>query len=471
MHKVSKVSSQKKKDRARGKRKDKAEKKELVKQWRQKAGAKAQSKALEAVVPQASKTGKTRKKASARMKLSHWKKMKKKQAKKAAAAKQAQAEEKDKSEQAVWCGAVGRVVGETAEPALQGQVVTVQKVKGSKLLCLLPGQNSQWISKADLECPVVTQAARQTMAPRQLKEAAKQSYQHRPEQQIAVYKLGQLVTDDQLLAGWDEICRRLQPGSAVRCVTPAESKLAAEEGLLSQAMADFQADSKSLLLVPIHSAGPNHWSLLALRKTGKTGSSTDEAEIQYFDSLKVQAETAKEAASKVLQTCFQAEKQLPAPINRFHQADGFSCGLWCLQYMERQVREFLGCSQSTWQTAAELSQKLKSWQEAVLKEKALHKAAETVLAKLAEAKEADSEKPPLPPPDAPPPDTSQPEETGKKKKKGKGPVENILGFDQQFGCSKCKYAQTGCKDCNPAKMLRWAEKQLVKDKAEELKKK
>ena len=125
-----------------------------------KAGAKAQSKALESVVPQASKTGKTRKKASARMKLSHWKKMKKKQAKKAAAAKQAQAKEKESAEQAEWCGAVGRVVGETAEPALQGQVVTVQKVKGSKLLCLLPGQNSQWISKADLEYPVVTQAAR-----------------------------------------------------------------------------------------------------------------------------------------------------------------------------------------------------------------------------------------------------------------------------------------------------------------------
>ena len=132
----------------------------------------------------------------------------------------------------------------------------------------------------------------------------------------------------------------------------------------------------------------------------KTGSSKEEQpEILYFDTLKVQPDTAKEAASKVLQTCLQADKQLPAPSNRFHQADGFSCGLWCLQYIERQAREFLGCSQSTWQTGKERSQNLQSWQEAVLKRKSLHKAAETVQAV-----------------------------------------------------------------CNPSKMLRWAQKQVVKEK-------
>lgn len=284
-----------------------------------------------------------------------------------------------------------------------------------------------------------------------------------------LYQFGQLVTDDQLLAGWREISSRLKPGSAVRWVTPAQSKLAAETGAVCKAMEDFLADSKTLLLVPIHSSAPQHWTLLSLSKAGS--SKEEQPEVQYFDTLKMQPETAKAAASTVLQVCLQTETELPVPCNRFHQSDGFSCGLWCLQYMERQAREFLGCSQSTWQTVGELSQKLQSWQEAVLKQKSLDKAAKALEAKKAAEKQPEAELPPLPPPEQPPPDSSKAEEAGKTKKKGKVAQTKLqLGWDEQFGCSKCKYSKTGCLACNPAKMLRWAEKQAGKGTKEAEKK-
>ena len=139
--------------------------------------------------------------------------------------------------------------------------------------------------------------------------------------------------------------------------------------------------------------------------------------------------------------------------------------------MERQAREFLGCSQSTWQTVGELSQKLQSWQEAVLKQKSLDKAAKALEAKKAAEKQPEAELPPLPPPEQPPPDSSKAEEAGKTKKKGKVAQTKLqLGWDEQFGCSKCKYSKTGCLACNPAKMLRWAEKQAGKGTKEAEKK-
>lgn len=468
MHAVSQVASQKRKDKARGRKKGKKAKKELVEKWRQKAGSKAQRQALEQVRPVSSKTAGKKLKPSAKLKYSHLQKRKKKQSKKTAAIKTAEAAEKAEEEESEWNGAIGRVVGETAKAAWQGLVVTVEKAKGSQLLCQIPSKGSQWICKADLECPLLPKTARQTMAPQQLKDAARQSLQADWMQQVDLYQFGQLVTDDQLLAGWREISSRLKPGSAVRWVTPAQSKLAAETGAVCKAMEDFLADSKTLLLVPIHSSAPQHWTLLSLSKAGS--SKEEQPEVQYFDTLKMQPETAKAAASTVLQV-LQTETELPVPCNRFHQSDGFSCGLWCLQYMERQAREFLGCSQSTWQTVGELSQKLQSWQEAVLKQKSLDKAAKALEAKKAAEKQPEAELPPLPPPEQPPPDSSKAEEAGKTKKKGKVAQTKLqLGWDEQFGCSKCKYSKTGCLACNPAKMLRWAEKQAGKGTKEAEKK-
>ena len=81
--------------------------------------------------------------AQCQLKYSHLQKRKKKQSKKTAAIKTAEAAEKAEEEESEWNGAIGRVVGETAKAAWQGLVVTVEKAKGSQLLCQIPSKGSQ----------------------------------------------------------------------------------------------------------------------------------------------------------------------------------------------------------------------------------------------------------------------------------------------------------------------------------------
>ncbi|CAL1130922.1 unnamed protein product [Cladocopium goreaui] len=42
---------------------------------------------------------------------------------------------------------------------------------------------------------------------------------------------------------------------------------------------------------------------------------------------------------------------------------------------------------------------------------------------------------------------------------GKKPATKLSDFDAMYGCSKYKWCQTGCKDCNPAKTFRWVSHQ------------
>lgn len=42
---------------------------------------------------------------------------------------------------------------------------------------------------------------------------------------------------------------------------------------------------------------------------------------------------------------------------------------------------------------------------------------------------------------------------------GKKPTTKLSDFDAMYGCSKYKWCQTGCKDCNPAKTFRWVSHQ------------
>ena len=59
----------------------------------------------------------------------------------------------------------------------------------------------------------------------------------------------------------------------------------------------------------------------------------------------------------------------------------------------------------------------------------------------------DSAPPPLPPPAEAPPQA----EAAKA-------VPDARSGSRTFGCSKCRMAVSGCKDCNPAKALKWATK-------------
>lgn len=231
MHEATKVTSQKRKDRQAAKKKGKKQTKELIAQWREKAGKKSQANALQSVAPVSSKS---KKKANLKTKLSVLKKQKKKEQKKKAALEAAEAEQY--AENSEWNGRVARVVGETAPDSAGGAVVLVEKGRQSDVLCVLPSTEKRWISKIDLEYPVLKKSARLSMSADQRQSAAREAIQHSGKQQQDVYQLGDLLTDDQLKAGWEEIRQRLRPGQSVQVVLPGESQAAVTSGLAPEAI-------------------------------------------------------------------------------------------------------------------------------------------------------------------------------------------------------------------------------------------
>ena len=63
--------------------------------------------------------------------------------------------------------------------------------------------------------------------------------------------------------------------------------------------------------------------------------------IEFKDSLEQPAGTSQAAATRILQNLNLAE-ECPAPSNRAFQADGWSCGLWVIRWIERKLREIAG---------------------------------------------------------------------------------------------------------------------------------
>ena len=63
--------------------------------------------------------------------------------------------------------------------------------------------------------------------------------------------------------------------------------------------------------------------------------------IEFKDSLEQPAGTSQAAATRILQNLNLAE-ECPAPSNRAFQADGWSCGLWVIRWIERKLREING---------------------------------------------------------------------------------------------------------------------------------
>ena len=182
----------------------------------------------------------------------------------------------------------------------------------------------------------------------------------------------------------------------------------------------------------MHSEAPEHWTLLSLAsEPGQT------VRCRYFETLPEASHNATVAAQAAL-SMIVAEAQLPARTNRHRQTDGFSCGLWILQYAEREAREFLNLSQGPFESSVERqSAKLVLWQAALAKEQNKAKA----------VSQLDSAPPPLPPPPEAPPQAEAAEA-----------VPDVQARSRTFGCGKCRMAVSGCKDCNPAKALRWATK-------------
>ena len=187
-----------------------------------------------------------------------------------------------------------------------------------------------------------------------------------------------------------------------------------------------------------YTQNPQLWTLLCLHKSQQT------VHVTYVDTLEKQADTAVEAAVQAL-SFVRADLRVPARQNRTFQSDGLvSCGLLCLQWCERQSRDFMKVGQLPYVSSGrELAVRLMEWIAKLLQQRHLMEA------KAAERdKPVNPDMPPLPPPDTPPP-PCVPDEPAK--------TEGIL-----FGCSKCSMLKSGCLACNPAKTV----KHLVKTQPE-----
>ena len=234
LQKVSQTTSQKK--ARKDKQKKKGLKKEALEEWRKKAGKKSQKAAVQQVVPEASRgKGKKQKpssklKTSLKMKSSVARKLLKRAKKKAEKAKQAkEAHAEEEIADSTWVGKTAKVVGETGVALWQGSLVKVRKARTQTVLCDFQGQQ-RWMVKEDLECPVKPGKAASQLAPKETAQKAREALRREPDMQVTAYRLGELVSDEQIVAGMAELRQRLMFPESIFEVRPVELKAAMDSG-------------------------------------------------------------------------------------------------------------------------------------------------------------------------------------------------------------------------------------------------
>ena len=223
-----------------------------------------------------------------------------------------------------------------------------------------------------------------------------------------------------------------------------------------------QKSAAGFVSVPICAGG--HWSLLLLNRQCPAPDQADHNKIEliYKDSLNPPSKTCRAQAELALSFLIEvvgqselAQRSLPACSPSSKQKDNHSCGFFCLNFMEEQYRLWRGegrriLTEKFQDKAADLTRFCKSLMT-------VHHA-EMKKAAVAKALAA-----PSPPPlaDAP---AAAPVSTAIVALPS-GPAEP-LADQEKFGCTKCRYAPTGCRACNPVKMARAAAKAKAKESAE-----
>jgi hypothetical protein len=86
----------------------------------------------------------------------------------------------------------------------------------------------------------------------------------------------------------------------------------------------------------VHSDLPSHYTLLDRRR-----SADGHYQLRYFDSLRQCSANGRRKA-QVFVDVSGWQLPVPEPANMRFQSDGWSCGLWCLQFAEEAVREERG---------------------------------------------------------------------------------------------------------------------------------
>ena len=278
-----------------------------------------------------------------------------------------------------------------------------------------------------------------------------------------------------------------------------ESGVPQEEFLytFSRQVAVFREARKNeplLLLVPMNSLIPSHWSLLVLERQRKTVFPYNQTEeeaalaekdrwiIRYYDSkatISVDMYSRIHQAVKLVSLAFKLKKAMewapadeeadntlqeyqecygsiggePGTVkyaNVPRQTDGWSCGLWTLIYAEKELREWLGeepraIRKVSKDFVVEIANYNKVLQHMIgflartKKKREMEKAAQALKKAHDEQVKAAAEK-------------SEPSE---KALAGLPKPGEIVTGSQKAGCSRCSYHEVGCLSCVGWKAARY----------------
>ena len=165
-------------------------------------------------------------------------------------------------------------------------------------------------------------AARKTVAVRLYKECGGDVFQ---------VQVDSLVEAQTVQYAIRELMHRL-PCAAVRILTPHEcSAVSVTDDAGRLALLQSSLDKYSHTFAVLHSENPMHYTLL--ERTVSGGSS----QLRYWDSLEKPSASAA-AMAQCLVDKMQWGVQAPKPCNSRFQSDGWSCGLFCVQFLEEGVR-------------------------------------------------------------------------------------------------------------------------------------
>ena len=223
---------------------------------------------------------------------------------------------------------------------------------------------------------------------------------------------------------------------------------------------------RCLILLPVHSEAPQHWSLLSLiRKTAAADSKEpNQFKVIYLDSLAVPVQSALEVAAASLQLLTRLVQ--PAVVNQpglplavqpksYKQADMYSCGYWVLKHSECLLRML---RQEGWRAPEPDIQatrvQLNNWLTSLLKFPEKQKRQQEHQEETAEVKEEKKQK-------LAEAIAAAGASSSTSLPMAPLPANSVQQDQLKHGCSKRRYSARGCLACSAVKAVKYAEAKLA----------
>ena len=173
-----------------------------------------------------------------------------------------------------------------------------------------------------------------------------------------------------------------------------------ERALPEELVLAAKKPGRHMICACLHTTGPLHYTLLCMQREADS-----QWQMRYYDTLPSPSQSAYEKSRQLLKLVLETAKAdsqgLPAPCNFYKQKDGFSCGLWVLLYLEKELRQWSGeAAQATKPEPEKVADRLNRWVKFLLTSQAVEQMRQEAAADQPSARkqEAAEPEPPLPPP-------------------------------------------------------------------------